>query len=125
MLGCQVFVNALGKSIKHILNKYNKPQAISPDDIFIVNNPYCGGITHLNDAVLAMPIFCGNELVAWVVNIAHWIDIGGMSPGSISMEATELAQEGLQIPPLKIFAKGILNEELFEMICANSRLPEN
>lgn len=122
--GIPWFINMLDKSIKYILEKYNKANSILSGDIFIVNHPYYGGITHLNDVVLAMPVFSESDLIAWTANIAHWSDVGGMSPGSITTEAKELMQEGLIIPPLKIFSNGILNEAVFELICANSRMPD-
>ena len=65
-----------------------EPGEIRPGDIFVTNDPFYGGVTHLNDVVLAMPVFADGELVAWTANIAHWNDVGGMVPGSISNEAT-------------------------------------
>jgi len=62
----------------------------------VTNDPYYGGVTHLNDVVFALPVFAGGELVAWTANIAHWNDVGGMVPGSISNQATSLFQEGLR-----------------------------
>ena len=77
-----------------------------PGDIFVTNDPFYGGVTHLNDVVLAMPVFADGELVAWTANIAHWNDVGGMVPGSISNEAREIYQEGLRLPAVKIIEGG-------------------
>ena len=65
-----------------------EPARSEPGDVFVTNDPFYGGVTHLNDVVLAMPVFADGELVAWTANIAHWNDVGGMVPGSISTEAT-------------------------------------
>ena len=81
-----------------IIEVNGEPGAIGPGDIFVTNDPFYGGVTHLNDVVLAMPVFAGGELIAWTANIAHWNDVGGMVPGSISNDATEIFQEGLRLP---------------------------
>ncbi|MCE5318753.1 MAG: hydantoinase B/oxoprolinase family protein [Parachlamydia sp.] len=122
--GIPVFVAALDKSVKHILTKFKNPHEIEPGDLFIVNDPYNGGITHLNDVVLALPIFDGGDLVAWSALIAHWNDVGGIVPGSMSTNAQELFQEGLILPPVKLYSKGQKNEALFEILMSNSRMPD-
>ena len=78
----------LDKAVKRIIELNDEPDEIGPGDIFVTNDPFYGGVTHLNDVVLAMPVFAEGELVAWTANIAHWNDVGGMVPGSISNEAT-------------------------------------
>ena len=78
----------------------------APGDVFVTNDPFYGGVTHLNDVVLAMPVFPTGELVAWTANIAHWNDVGGMVPGSISTEAREIFQEGLRLPAVKLVSEG-------------------
>ena len=81
---------------------HDKPGDIEPGDVFITNDPYYGGVTHLNDNILMMPVFVDGRLLAWTANIAHWNDVGGMAPGSISMEATEIFQEGLRLPARQV-----------------------
>ena len=88
----------LDKAVKRILQVNREPGEIHPGDVFATNDPFYGGVTHLNDVVFAMPVFADGELVAWTANIAHWNDVGGMVPGSISTEATEIFQEGLRLP---------------------------
>ena len=90
-------------------------------DIAIVNDPYLGG-THLPDVSLVAPVFWAGEVVAFVSNRAHHADIGGMSPGSMPV-ARELIQEGVIIPPLKLYAGGTRNEGLFALILRNTRTP--
>src|SRR5690606_21422686 len=93
----------------------------SPGDIAIVNDPYLGG-THLPDVSLIAPVFHEGELIAFVSNRAHHADIGGMAAGSMPV-STELFQEGLIIPPLKLVDAGVRNEALFELILRNVRTP--
>src|ERR671932_319449 len=83
-----------------------------------------GAVTHLNDVVLAMPVFVDGELIAWTANIAHWNDVGGMVPGSISNEAKEIYQEGLRLPAVKLVAEGRPIHAVMEIMKANSRLPD-
>ena len=78
----------------------------------------------MNDVTLMLPVFAEDELIAWVANKAHWIDMGGMSPGSINPEATEVFQEGLQLPEVKLFDKGKPIPSVMDIIMANVRLPD-
>ncbi len=121
--GIPAFVGVLDKAVQRIL-ELHKPSEIQPGDIYVTNDPYYGGVTHLNDVVLVMPVFAGDRLVAWTANIAHWNDIGGMVPGSISNEASEIFQEGLRLPGVKLFAKGQPIRSVLEIMKANSRLPD-
>ena len=80
--GIPSFVGVLDKAVKRII-ELNERDDIRPGDVFVTNDPFYGGVTHLNDVVLAMPVFADGQLVAWTANIAHWNDVGGMVPGSI------------------------------------------
>jgi N-methylhydantoinase B len=97
---------------------------IEAGDSFIVNHPYRACQNHATDVTIISPVFDGARLVAFIGNIAHKPDLGGKVPGTNSGDATDLFQEGLLIPPLKIHRRGVLNEDLKEMICANTRTPE-
>jgi N-methylhydantoinase B len=121
--GIPAFVGVLDKAVQRILELHDADD-ICPGDIFATNDPYYGGVTHLNDVVLAMPVFAADRLVAWTANIAHWNDIGGMVPGSISNEASEIFQEGLRLPAVKLFAAGQPIRSVLEIMKANSRLPD-
>ncbi len=121
--GIPGFVGMLAPAVQAILGRH-PPPSIRPGDIFIANDPFEGGVSHANDVVLAMPVFFEGRLIAWTANKGHWVDIGGMTPGSMSPEATELFQEGLILPPLKVFEAGSPVEAVFEIIRANSRLPD-
>ena len=121
--GIPSFVGVLDKAVKRIL-ELNARVAIAPGDVFVTNDPFYGGVTHLNDVVLAMPVFAEDELVAWTANIAHWNDVGGMVPGSISTDARELFQEGLRLPAVKLISQGRPIRSVVEILKANSRLPD-
>ncbi len=119
--GIPSFVGVLDKAVTRILELHDD---IRPGDVFVTNDPYYGGVTHLNDVVLALPVFAGGELIAWTANIAHWNDVGGMAPGSISTEATEIFQEGLRVPAVKLISEGEPIRPVLEILKANSRLPD-
>ena len=122
--GIPAFVGVLDKSVKRVLAKYNKPGEIEAGDIYITNDPYNGGVTHLNDAILVMPVFAEGEIVAWTANIAHWNDVGGMVPGSMSTDATEIFQEGLILAAIKLFSQGKPIRSVFDILTANCRMPD-
>lgn len=120
--GIPGFVGVLDKSVKAIIGAHAR-EHIYPGDIFITNDPYFGGVTHLNDTVLLMPVFAAGEIVAWTADIAHWTDIGGAVPGSLSPNAKEIFQEGIRYPAIKLFERGELLRPVFDIMKVNSRLP--
>lgn len=119
--GIPAFIGVLDKSVQFILGKHDE---IRPGDVFITNDPWHGGVTHLNDLVLAMPVFSGEKLIAWTANIAHNSDVGGMAPGSLSGEATEIFQEGLRLPAIKLVREGVTDQAVMDIITTNSRMPD-
>lgn len=121
--GIPAFIGVLDKAIKGIFKKYALDE-IKPGDVFASNDPYFGGVTHLNDMVLAAPVFHEGRLIAWVSNIAHWNDVGGNVPGSMSTDATEIFQEGVRIPAVKLFEEGRENKAVFDILYVNTRLPD-
>jgi N-methylhydantoinase B len=130
--GIPAFVGVLDKTVKRVIEKFNQPgdpstgsgRRIEPGDIFATNDPYTGGVTHLNDVVLTMPVFAGDEIVAWTANIAHWNDVGGMVPGSMSTDATEIFQEGMILAAVKLFSRGEPIQSVFDILTANCRMPD-
>ena len=94
-----------------------------PGDIVLLNDSYRGG-THLNDVTLIHPIFEEDELALLIVVRTHWEDVGGMTPGSYSGLATNIFQEGLRLPALKLFEGGKVNDAVMKIIRSNMRLPE-
>jgi N-methylhydantoinase B len=121
--GIPAFVGVLDKSVKAILKRHPL-ESIKPGDLFATNDPFYGGVTHLNDVILAMPVFAGDTIIAWTANIAHWNDIGGMVPGGMSTDAYELFQEGLRLPAVKLISEGVPNQALMDVMVVNSRLPD-
>ena len=122
--GIPAFVGVLDKTVKYMLNKFDQAGDIEPGDVFMTNDPYNGGVTHLNDMVLTMPVFVGDEIVSWTANIAHWNDVGGMVPGSMSTDATEIFQEGMIYPGVKLISKGKPIPSVFDILTANCRMPD-
>ena len=81
-------------------------------------------MTHLNDIVVVMPVFVEGRIIAWTANIAHNSDVGGMAPGSLTGEATEIFQEGLRLPAIKMISRGEPIQPVMEIIKVNSRMPD-
>jgi N-methylhydantoinase B len=96
---------------------------LAPGDVILANDPYAGG-THLNDVTIIYPLFRDGRLIFFPAVRAHWADVGGMVPGSMSGKATEIYQEGIRIPPLKIQEGGRMNEAALDLLLANMRVPE-
>ncbi len=96
--------------------------SINEGDIIILNDPYNGG-THLPDVTVIRPVFIGDRLKFFVANRAHHSDIGGITPGSMPL-ASELIQEGIIIPPVKLYSRGEINRDILSLILANVRNPE-
>jgi N-methylhydantoinase B len=122
--GIPAFIGVLDKAVKVIVAKYDKPGDIEPGDVFTTNDPYYGGVTHLNDIIVAMPVFADGRIIAWTANIAHNSDVGGMAPGSLTGDATEIFQEGLRLPAIKIISKGEPIRSVMDIITVNSRMPD-
>lgn len=120
--GIPGFIGVLDKSVKAIIARETAP--IADGDAFVLNDPNFGGVTHLNDIVVAVPVFQGGIRVAWVGSIAHWGDIGGRTPGSMATDVTEIVAEGLRLPPVRLFSRGRQNDAIFDIIRTNSRLPD-
>lgn len=94
-----------------------------PDDIYIVNDPYLGG-THLMDVRFARPFYRNGEIYCWLSNTGHWPDTGGAVPGGFSASATSVEQEGLRLPPVRLFKEGLLDQEIYSIICSNIRVAD-
>lgn len=98
-------------------------ETMAEGDVYILNDPYLGG-THLPDLALVMPIFVDGQPVAFSATMTHHQDMGGISPGSVPTNATEIFQEGLRVPPLKFRDRGVLNDTLVQIIRRNVRIPD-
>jgi N-methylhydantoinase B len=116
-----IFITTMQDALE-VINEAFKGE-FYPDDIIMYNDPYRGG-THLMDMKFFKPFFRQGRLVYWLGSSGHWPDVGGAAPGGFVPGATEIYQEGLRFPPVKIYDKGGLNEALLNVLLANVRLPE-
>jgi N-methylhydantoinase B len=98
-------------------------QDFEPGDVFVVNDPYFGG-THLMDVKMCLPFFYRDRLWCFLSNSGHWPDLGGMVPGGFAVRATEIQQEGLRLPPVKLIRRGELCQDIVDLILSNIRVPE-
>ena len=105
--------------IRALLKVYPASQ-LEKGDAVLINDPYISG-SHLPDWTLLSPVFYNDKLVALVANLAHHIDVGGMVPGSMSTKATEIYQEGLRLPPIKVLKRGEFDQEIISIIEKNTR----
>ncbi len=119
-LGLPVFVGTMQFSTQAVIER---AKGVRPGDVFIVNDPYLGG-THLMDVKFVKPFFYRGRLFAWLANTGHWPDTGGSVPGGFSANATEVEQEGLRLPPVKLYKEGTLDEEILSIILSNIRISD-
>jgi N-methylhydantoinase B len=115
------FIGMLDFNVKVVLDRFGAN--LKPGDAIILNDPFVSG-SHLNDVAIVMPIHNEGILVGFAASKGHWNDIGGMSFGSWGPGRTEIYQEGLQLPPCRLYTEGERNEDLVEIIRYNSRLPD-
>lgn len=108
-------------SVRSAMEKFGND--LAPGDVILSNDPYTGG-THLNDVTIIYPVFQDGRLIFFPAVRAHWADVGGMVPGSMSGKATEIYQEGVRIPPVKIQEAGRLNQAALDILLSNMRVPE-
>jgi N-methylhydantoinase B len=121
--GLPVFVGAMSFAVKLVIDTLRRAeQEPQPGDVFIFNDPYEGG-THLSDFKLVRPFFRGGKLFCYLASVGHWHDVGGNVPGNYNPVATESFQEGMLIPPVKLFDRGELRGDVIAILQANSRLP--
>jgi N-methylhydantoinase B len=118
--GMLLFLGSLGPSVKNCLDFIGK-EKIEPGDVIVSTVPEITG-SHTSDAVLFTPIFFENELFGFAATKAHWIDLG--AKGTYPTDATSIFEEGLRIPPTKLFRRGELQSDIWEIIKWNSRAPE-
>lgn len=123
--GLPVFVGTMQYSTRTLIAMIaaGKAAAPQPDDIYIVNDPYLGG-THLMDVRFARPFYRNGKIYCWLSNTGHWPDTGGVVPGGFSASATAVEQEGLRLPPVRLFKQGKLDPEIMAIISSNIRVAD-
>jgi N-methylhydantoinase B len=123
--GLPVFVGTMQYSTRTLIEMIaaGTAPAPRPGDIYIVNDPYLGG-THLMDVRFARPFYRKGEIFCWLSNTGHWPDTGGAVPGGFSASATSVEQEGLRLPPVRLFKEGVMDAEIYAIICSNIRVAD-
>jgi N-methylhydantoinase B len=122
--GLPIFVGAMAFAVRAVIDKSTRQGDLADGDVYIFNDPYDGG-THLSDFKLVRPFFRDGHVFCWLASVGHWHDVGGNVPGNYNPAATESFQEGMLIPPVKLFAKGELRSDIVDIVTANSRLPNS
>ena len=122
--GLPIFVGTMAFAVKAVIDKIAGDKGPAPGDTWIFNDPYLAG-THLNDFRLVRPFFWQDELFCWLASAGHWLDIGGNVPGNFNASATETYQEGVRIPPVKLATGGIVNNDIVDILAANSRTSQS
>jgi len=122
--GLPIFVGVMAFAVKAVIDKVAKDGGLVEGDVFIFNDPYDGG-THLSDFRLVKPLFRHGKVFCYLASVGHWHDVGGNVPGNYNPEATESFQEGMLIPPVKLFEAGQMKQDIVDILLANSRQPNS
>ena len=122
--GVPGFIGCLSFAVREILDKYGAG-AMRTGDVYATNDPYGGGGTHLSDVTLVSPVFYQGQMVGFAANKAHWTEVGGMRPGSWTTDSTEVYQEGLQLPVIRMVEGGEPVTSFLDLLKANVRLPDS
>lgn len=122
--GLPIFVGAMAFAVRAVIAKVAAEGGLDPGDTFLFNDPYDGG-THLNDFRLVRPVFREGRLFCWLASVGHWLDIGGNVPGNYNPRATESHQEGVRFPPVKLIRAGVMQQDILDILAANSRVPQS
>jgi N-methylhydantoinase B len=120
--GLPIFVGAMAFAVKAVIDKIDENADVQDGDVFLFNDPYDGG-THLSDFKLVRPFFRDGRVFCHLASVGHWHDVGGNVPGNYNPVATECYQEGMLIPPVKVYAAGELRQDIVDIVMANSRQP--
>ncbi|MDH3692004.1 MAG: hydantoinase B/oxoprolinase family protein [Gammaproteobacteria bacterium] len=117
-----VHIASMTGTMRYLIEHYGDD--LHQGDIFVANDPHEAGGTHLPDINMVTPVFCDGVLLGFICNIAHHADVGGAVPGSMAGGMSEIYQEGLRIPVVRLFSRGQLNGDLFRLLLLNVRVPE-
>jgi len=122
--GLPIFVGVMAFAVKAVIEKAAKSGGPKDGDVWIFNDPYAGG-THLSDFRLVRPLFRDGKVFCYLASVGHWHDVGGNVPGNYNPVATESFQEGMLIPPVKLYDRGELRQDVIDILSSNSRLPNS
>ncbi|KAL5002629.1 Hydantoinase/oxoprolinase-domain-containing protein [Aspergillus recurvatus] len=120
----KMLVGQFGSFITQFLRAWKG--TIEEGDVFITNDTYMieGAVTHLNDVIVLLPIFYEHRLIGWASQFGHLTDVGGIVPGSMSINSSSIFDDGVQIPCIKLYTKGAMNTGVVDLLCRNSRQPD-
>lgn len=119
--GLPIFVGTMQYTVASVLSAVSQ---VRPGDVFIVNDPFAGG-THIMDTKMVRPFFYDGQLFAFLANTGHWPDLGGRVPGGFGAEASDCYQEGLRLPPVRLFENDELDHDIVAILQTNSRIPDD
>ena len=120
--GLPIFVGVMAFAVKAVIKKAAAQGGVNEGDVWIFNDPYDGG-THLSDFRLVKPVFRDGEVFCYLASVGHWHDVGGNVPGNYNPAATECFQEGILIPPVKLYDRGQFRQDVVDILSSNSRQP--
>ena len=120
--GLPIFVGVMAFAVKAVIDKAARDDDLVDGDVYIFNDPYDGG-THLSDFRLVKPLYRNGSVYCYLASVGHWHDVGGNVPGNYNPIATESFQEGMLIPPVKLFKAGVIQQDIIDILQSNSRLP--
>ena len=120
--GLPIFVGVMAFAVKAVIKKAAAQGGVNEGDVWIFNDPYDGG-THLSDFRLVKPVFRDGEVFCYLASVGHWHDVGGNVPGNYNPAATECFQEGILIPPVKLYYRGQFRQDVVDILSSNSRQP--
>lgn len=121
--GVTLFLGTLDRAVESVIAKFGL-DGLAPGDLILTNDPYGGGGTHLSDVTVVGPVHYEGEIIGFAANKAHWSEVGGKDPGSMSVDATEVFQEGLQLPCVKVVSDGVELSSVIDIIRENVRTPD-
>lgn len=121
MNGITLFTGTFGRQVKSLIERFG--DNLSDGDVLLTNDPYAGG-THACDFAIVKPIFVDGQILAYAINVAHYLDVGGSVPGSLAPNATSVFQEGLRLPGVKIVRNDVLASDILHILIENVRMPD-
>ncbi|MCD7107918.1 hydantoinase B/oxoprolinase family protein [Rhizobium sp. DKSPLA3] len=121
MNGITLFTGTFGVQVKALIAQFGG--RLADGDVLLTNDPYAGG-THACDFAIVKPLFVDGEILAYAINVAHYLDVGGSVPGSLAPDATSVFQEGLRLPGVKVMRADAFCDEILHILAANVRMPQ-
>ncbi len=122
--GLPIFVGVMSFAVKAIIEKVEKDNDLEDGDIYIFNDAHIGG-THLSDMRLVRPYFRNGKLFCYLASVGHWHDVGGAVPGNYNPAATDVFQEAFNLPPVKLARRGVISQDIVDILLRNTRLPQS